>query len=130
MPLPFHSVIILILVAVSTVAAAIRYWQRRGNQTWQTVEGRIFQAVHFTEDEIGRTGGNYVRVMYSYQVNGEFYSGELLRSFATFGQAERFSSRYKKDLPVIIRVHPHKPNVSVFREDDNAARLTQATATF
>ena len=129
MPLPFHSLTILILVVVSAVAAAIRYWQRRGNQTWQTVEGRIFQAVVVTEDELGRGGANQVRVMYSYQVNGEFYSGELLRSFATFGQAERFSNRYKKDLPVIIRVHPHKPDVSVFREDDNATRLAQATAT-
>jgi hypothetical protein len=73
--------------------------------------------------------GNFVRVMYSYQVDGEFYSGELLRSFALPVQAERFSNRYKKDLPVVIRVHPYKPDVSVLREDDGA-RLEQARANF
>ena len=129
MTVPFHSVIILILVVISLIGVAIRYWQRRGNQTWQTAEGRIFQAVHLSEDDMGNRG-NFVRVMYSYQVDGEFYSGELVRSFALPVQAERFSNRYKKDLPVIIRVHPHKPDVSVLRDDDNAARLEQARANF
>ena len=115
----------LIVALISAVGAAARYWRTRGNQNWQTVEGRIFQAVHFTQDETGRGTGNYVRVMYSYQVNGEFYSGELLRSFVTSGQAERFADRYKRDMQVLIRVHPHNPELSALREDDNTTRLAQ-----
>jgi len=64
--------------------------------------------------------------MYSYQVHGEFYSGEFVRSFTTKSQADRFADRYKGDQPVLVRVHPRKPEVSVLREDDNATRLAQA----
>lgn len=121
---------VLIPAAIAGVAAAVRYWQRRGNEAWPTTEGRIFDAAYFDTDHNGRGIGPHVRVQYSYSVEGEFYSGELLKNFNTERLADRFAAQYPRGMQVIIRSHPHKHELSVMRDDDNAARLQPSAAIY
>jgi hypothetical protein len=126
---PVHTWYALIVTVVSGVAAAVRYWQRRGNEAWPITEGRIFDAAFFNTDHNDRRIGPHVRVQYSYKVEGEFYAGEVVKAFHTEAEAEDFAARYPRDLQVLIRAHPQKPELSVMRDDDNASRIEQAAAT-
>jgi hypothetical protein len=125
---PLHTWFALIVMVVSGAGAAVRLWQRRGNESWPITDGRIFDAAFFNTDDNGRSIGPHVRVQYSYRLAGEFYSGEIVKAFDTEKQAEAFAARYPRNLQVIVRANPDKPEVSVMRDDDNAALLAQAAA--
>jgi hypothetical protein len=126
--LSLHTWFALTVVLTSGAGAAVRFWQRRGNETWPITEGRIFDAAFFNTDDNGHGIGPHVRVQYSYRVAGEFYSGEIVKAFDTEKQAEAFAARYQRNLQVIVRANPAKPELSVMRDDDNAALLEQAAA--
>jgi uncharacterized protein DUF3592 len=128
MAVSLGAVHFLIVAAISAVAAAVRYWQQHGNEAWPMTEARVFDAAYFNTDHNGRGIGHHVRVQYSYKVAGEYYSGEMVKTFNSERQADAFAALYPRDLQVIVRANPEKPEISVMRDDDNAANLEQTAA--
>ncbi len=70
----------------------------------------------------GTDTGYYAELSYSYQVNGEFFSGFFQKTFRMRRFAEEFVSMTEGQ-QLFVRYHPEKPEVSVIRDQDNAALL-------
>src|SRR5205814_4895257 len=98
MPFRLNTVHLVTTATISAVAAAVRYWQRRGNEAWPMANGRIFDAAYFNTDHNGSAVGHHVRVQYSYKVAGEFYSGEIVKGFNNERDADAFATRYPRGL--------------------------------
>jgi uncharacterized protein DUF3592 len=59
-----------------------------------------------------------VHVTYSFQLDGQNYSGEDSKPFFFSGRGEDDAERFKAGQTVVVRVNPHRPQRSVLRRAD------------
>ncbi len=69
-------VIYLVGLGVSGLVSGWRYYERQGTQNWPEVEGTVEQYRKITTDGDDRHAKH--GIAFSYSVNGEFYSGEMI----------------------------------------------------
>jgi hypothetical protein len=117
----FHSLDTIIWAAVG-IAGLIASWRlamrRRRAESWPMILGHVERAEVNNEDT-----AYSVTLAYSYEVNGEFFSGFYSKPFKMFRFAEEFVSM-NRGQQLFIRYDPEKPEKSVLRDKDNAALLT------
>lgn len=111
----------LVICAFGAISALVGWFllasKRRRAESWPMVPARVERAV-----VEGTDTGYYADLSYSYQVNGEFYSGYHQKTFRMRRFAEEFVS-ITLGQQLFVRYHPEKPEVSVIRDQDNAALL-------
>ena len=91
--------------------------KRRRAESWPMLLAHVERAV-----VEGTDTGYYVDLSYSYQVNGEFFSGFHQKTFRMRRFAEEFANMTHGQ-QLFVRYHPEKPEVSIIRDQDNAALL-------
>ncbi len=100
------------------VVQRLRMWLRRQRaESWALVDGRV--ETHDAQYLIRGRSRVYFEaaVGYSYQFQGEYYSG--LRSLGTAGSVEDADTKaqvYPIGMPVKVRVNPHQPQESLLEE--------------
>jgi hypothetical protein len=103
----------ILALIVRTATIAIRNHRA---DSWPMINGNIttgeVTTIHgrFFDYALGKLG-------YSYEVNGDYYSGYFIRQYNDEQKAWNFVDA-KNDKPVLIRYKPGTPQVSVFREED------------
>jgi hypothetical protein len=111
----------LAIGAFGAVSGLIGWWllaaRKRRAESWPMVPGRVERAV-----VEGTDTGYFADISYSYQANGEFFSGFYQKSFRMRRFAEEFADMTRGQ-NLFVRYDPEKPKVSVIRDQDNAALL-------
>jgi hypothetical protein len=91
--------------------------RKRRAESWPMVAGRVERA-----EVEGTDTGYFADISYSYQANGEYYSGFYQKTFRMRRFAEEFVD-ITRGQQLFVRYHPEKPETSVVREQDNAALI-------
>lgn len=108
---------LLVLMVIALTSAWLLWAKKRRAESWPLIPARVERAV-----VEGTDTGYYADLAYSYEVNGEFYSGFYQKSFRVRRFAEEFVS-ITHGQQLLVRYHPEKPEDSVIRDQDNAALL-------
>jgi len=97
----------VIIGAVVALPALWQWWRVRGWRSWPYVNGVIQTAE--VREESSRAGSYFiVDLGYSYEVDGEYYSGHLERT-----ESEPYVyARAMKDAQVVVHYRPNKPELS------------------
>ena len=109
---------ILWLVALSILALsrpALQWVKGLPAQSWPTIQGSVGSATVCRQD--GVIPSHLVRVLYTYIVNGEYYSGLYERTFLRKNSAESFASGLKGQL-ALVRYQPNLPERSTLLKRD------------
>ena len=93
-----------------------------GKSRWDVVDG-ILHSLHISANEALWK----VTVLYSYSTQGEYWSGELARSFATERDAEAYVALHPANSPLRVRCCSGKPDKSVVLAEDQ--RMVSPTGT-
>ena len=122
----------LIWLAISAifVAGAIAFWiykriRLKHARSWPSGSGRVESTdIQLKQSSTGPSGvvtSSYVAsVQYSYNVQGEYYSGVLRNNFMLESRAKKWTDKFTSGLPLQIRYNPAKPKDSVLFEDEQA----------
>ena len=84
-----------------------------GKSQWDVVEG-VLHSLHISSGEALWK----VTVIYSYSAQGEYWAGELARSFATETDADAYFALHPANSPVRVRSCPGKPGKSIVLAED------------
>jgi hypothetical protein len=111
---------ILVLLAVSVLVVFINYWPRisaalrsRGTSAWPLFPATVEESLVHTYS--GKSSTTYTaELIYSYQVDGEYYSGRYEGGFLSEGEAQAMTEKYPKGTLLQIRAHPERPERSVW----------------
>jgi hypothetical protein len=110
-----------IVAVCGVISSLIGWWllsaKKRRAESWPMVPARVERA-----EVEGTDTGYYADLSYSYQVNGEFFSGFYQKTFRMRRFAEEFVS-ITNGQQLFVRYHPEKPEDSVIRDQDNAALI-------
>lgn len=111
--------VVLTLGAIAAVGAVldllhIRRRNRRA-ESWPLVSARVHEAAY---RKAGRSGWQ-TDLSYSYEVGGEFYSGEEVRLFSYEHEAELYCDTAEQMRDVAARYNPEDPLDSVLLAGDN-----------
>ncbi len=94
--------------------ALAEHWRAFRSQSWPMAFGKIHQV------EVSQPQQIWIATLaYSYEVAGEFYSGFLRLNFGREQDADSFSHRFPRGMPIFVRAKPGKPEVSVMRLSEN-----------
>lgn len=111
----------LAFCAFGIISGLIGWWllalKKRRAESWPMTHARVERGLVESTDT-----GYYAELSYSYQVNGDFFSGFFQKTFRMRRFAEEFVSMTEGQ-QLFVRYHPEKPEVSVIRDQDNAALL-------
>jgi hypothetical protein len=81
------------------------------------VKGTVFDA------RVRREGGGHgpllAEIVYSFSVNGEYFSGSERRAYETEKAAEKFLGRFRRGQSVFIRYDPANLEMTTLRDQDN-----------
>ena len=94
-------------------------WLRAlGSGKWPTVDAMV------TRDptRLNRSGCSAVEIVYSYQLDGELYTGSHEEPFWD-GSESAYIKRFPKGRGLVARVNPDEPKVSVMRDRDQTDGL-------
>jgi len=97
------------------VGSGLVLWQRkRSSRYWPTAFGRVESVSSFENGSGWETD-----IAYSYNVDGEFYSGEfqLISSSERKAYEKEFNNRERK---IMVRYSPRNKGISVVRMEDQA----------
>jgi hypothetical protein len=117
MDLWLAALIGIISISTSVVGWLLLSTKKRRAESWPMVAGHVERAV-----VEGTDTGYTADISYSYQVNGEFFSGFYQKEFRMRRFAEEFVA-ITRGQQLFVRYHPEKPADSVIREQDNAALI-------
>ena len=112
-----------VAVVIAIAASLARYWwKRRRAAEWPMTQGTVEQ--HVMSDGLDEYPIHRGVIWYSYQVNGEFYSGSYhLPESET--NAQKLFARFPQGLKVPVRYDPREPETSLL-DVKEAARNAQA----
>jgi hypothetical protein len=117
----FFDWIYVIFAGFGVISSLIGWWllaaKKRRAESWPMISARVERA-----EVEGTDTGYYADLSYSYQVNGEFFSGFYQKTFHMRRFAEEFVS-ITRGQHLFVRYHPEKPENSVIRDQDNAALI-------
>jgi len=113
------KLIVIIAVAIMIIVGAIYERRKRAAaRSWPMVVGTIEQTGLHTESRKYETV-YFPELHYSYQVNGEYYSGLFrLPESRTDSDAALALAKPWINRRVFIRYHPNRPEKSVFLRQD------------
>jgi hypothetical protein len=114
---PYHLAIPAAGTVLAVLGAVARHFQRRISDRWPVTEAHVFQTII---DQNSKATW-MCRVVYSYSLRGDYFSGEDERVFATESAAEKFEEQFPKNRKILIRYHPGNPELTMLREEDNSA---------
>jgi hypothetical protein len=108
-------IVVSVLVIRSMPWVLVKNLVARG---WPTHQGTVeFGSV---EERRVRHARYYIaRIDYSYSVNGEYYSGSLMRAFFRERSADKFVDSLKGQM-VFVRSHPNYPERSALLKQDQS----------
>ena len=85
-----------------------------GSSGWPLVPATVEQAIVDTHS--GRSKSYRAEIIYSYSVDGEYYSGRYECDFVwSEYEADDFAAQYPKGTTIQVHVSPAKPELSVLR---------------
>lgn len=103
---------VLIAYVIKLIIRLGRLWQSR---SWRSVTGKIV-ASRFEDEWVFNCPT--VHIVYTYQVDGEPYSGTDSKPFFFSRLGEEDAERFKPGETAVVRVDPHEPQRSVLRRAD------------
>src|SRR5689334_20543960 len=115
MRIPLAFYIFAAVILLSVVNAIARRGLRKNSRDWPLIPATIFDTLIDQESKATWT----CRVTYSYSVDGDYHSGEDVRTFPSEGAAEKFESMYPRGRKVRIRCLEGAPEVTTLRDEDN-----------
>jgi len=98
-----------------------RIFARRGSQAWPTQLATI---------EDTTTGDAYAKcdVIYSYEIDGDFFTGTNEKPFIRHSSAYEYQKLFQRKSTLMIRIKPGRPDISVVIDSDQSAfRSSMAT---
>jgi Protein of unknown function (DUF3592) len=110
-------------IIAACIATMWRKWEvtrilrERAADSWGTVEGLV------ESNDVNRgfeAGIWQADIRYSYKVEGEYFSGALVRRFTDKHYADQYAAKFPKGSNIHVRVDRADPSVSLLREKDNA----------
>lgn len=118
---------LLLWIVIGMLAGATSvfrlWWRRRHAESWYQVQGNVEQARVSGWNAVSDVGvpreNLTVELLYSYKVNGEWYSGSVRHAFSDENDAHRFADQYRGK-PVLVRYDPSKPERSILWASNNA----------
>jgi hypothetical protein len=113
--MPLFVYIIVAVILLSVFNAFGRRLLRGKGSSWTLIPATVFDTLIDQESKMTWT----CKIVYSYSVDGEYYSGEDVRTFATEDAAEKFESMYPRGRKVLIRCLQGAPALTVLRDEDN-----------
>ena len=110
--------IYLLLALSGLIAVVVRNLRERKGQSWPVVEGTVESAQMAAVDGQARA-----EVIYSYSVNGEYYSGVFFRVTRSGRKGEEILAHFPKETRVLVHYDPRSPEVSVLDLNEIKSRL-------
>ncbi|HYH01430.1 MAG TPA: DUF3592 domain-containing protein [Terriglobales bacterium] len=110
----------LVLFLVTWV---MRVRRERAGQSWPTTTGIIEWTGVIDEDRQMRA-----EVRYSYNVNGEYYSGLHFRFVTRERAGERIIASFPKEMRILVHYKPDDPSIAVLDTEEIKARQRQQRA--
>lgn len=116
-------------LSILTLGALTVLWLRRRMKlqrarTWPIAAGQV-ESTEVRLEGAGTQQPRYVAdVIYSYNLNGQRYSGHLRRSFLLNGRAHKWIESYPKDSAITIHYDPAKAADSVLFDDEQVGART------
>jgi len=112
-----------VAIIAAGVATMWRKWEitrilrERAADSWSTVEALVESNV---VDRGFEAGVWQVDIRYSYCIEGEYFSGALVRRFTDKYSADRYASKFHQASKIHVRANRADPAVSLLREKDNS----------
>lgn len=112
-----------LVLAIVLIGAVAAFWiraqlKRKRARTWPATMGQVESTSVRLDTDITQQSRHVAEVVYSYNLQGQTYSGRLRRSFMLKGRAEKWIGRYAKGRALSIRYDPAKTKDSVLFEDE------------
>lgn len=105
--------LILDIYIVYAIKAISRFFKQRSAGEWQLVEAVVLSAVD-------SRGYPDCRIVYSYSINGQSYSGSSDVPFMFRDSAKEYAAGFEKGRKLYIRVKPGEHEISTMRDEDQA----------
>jgi hypothetical protein len=107
--------VVYLVVKAPAIWRALRF---PGSSGWPlqaaTVQKILVHPYPPVDDGSGGRESFVTEIAYSYEVNGEYYSGHYLCDLmSSQDEADRLAEAYPEGTTLLVRVHPSKPAVSV-----------------
>jgi hypothetical protein len=121
--------IVLGFLSVATISCTIYFFRYHGYGRWPTVPGTIEALIAIHSLGGATSAPLYGILSYSYEVNGEYYSGEWSTPQQT--TRDKVTEFVKKYLPpgskVLVRHHPTDPGRSMLEIDPELGKTDELT---
>jgi hypothetical protein len=105
----FADVLIVFIVRIS-----IQFFRSLRAKSWPVVKAKVTMA----ERSGGGFGCMVVELVYDYDFNGKYYSGNHSEPFLSAGAAKEYLEEHSTDTELLVRLDPGNPDFSVVRDRD------------
>lgn len=106
--MPIENIIYLTRALLRLYRRVRRAQIRTGAHAWTWTQGRVENAFVRPEDD-----GLVAEVLYSYQVEGEYYSGSYVERVRNESSGERVVQQYPTGTQISLRYNPARPQQSL-----------------
>lgn len=113
---------VLIAYLIKRIARFVRLW---GSGNWTLVTANIISS-SFNDNWVWNCPT--VHITYTYQFNGQTYSGEDSKPFFFSRIGEIDAEQFKRGDKALVRVDPDQPQKSVLRRSDQRDRVEAASS--
>jgi hypothetical protein len=112
-----HSVKFVVMTVIAISMATWRFIKYFGSSGWPVVNGKVESAYSATETNDGVEGMG-AEVAYSYEVEGEYFSGFYFKKFLREREADEYAARFKKGQMLPVHYDPRHPERSKVMEGE------------
>jgi hypothetical protein len=115
--------------SILLIGALLAFWvrdriKRKRARAWPAAPGRV-ESSSVKLQGSGTQQSRYIaNVIYSYDLDGESYSGHLQRSFILHGRAHGWIESFPKGRAITVRYNPQKVGDSLLFEDEQTSEKT------
>jgi hypothetical protein len=96
------------------IRAVIRLVKLRRSESWSLEDAVVSSSTR----PLAPYGGPVAEIGYTYNHAGGYYAGVHGKPFILRSSAEEYAAKFAVGAHITIRIDPKRPEVSVFREDD------------
>jgi Protein of unknown function (DUF3592) len=97
-----------------TIRITVQAIKARGSSRWPRQRAKVTGS----NSEYSPYGGQVAEVTYTWNRDGEYFSGMHKEPFLLHGSAVEYAARFRAGGDVIVRVKPARPEVSIIRDND------------
>lgn len=112
-----HSVQLVVTAVIAISMAAWRLIKYFGSSGWPVVNGKVESAYSATNSNDG-VAGMGAEIAYSYQVEGEYFSGFYFKKFPREREADEYAARFKKGKMLPVHYDPRHRERSKVMESE------------